>query len=80
MRRTVYIPEISKLARLKEGKTIDELKTRYPKAHYASPPKLEKIKSWLNDGYSEATDGCRVEPDGTCPHSCESWLIVMGCI
>ena len=22
-----------------------------------------------------ATDGCVVEPDGTCEHNCDSWLV-----
>jgi hypothetical protein len=32
------------------------------------------------DGDVEATDGCIVEPDGTCEHGCKSWLLVLGYI
>ena len=28
----------------------------------------------------DATDGCRVEPDGECQHGAKSWLIVLGYI
>jgi len=35
---------------------------------------------WDNDGICEATDGCIVEPDGTCEHGCPSWLIRLGFI
>ena len=38
-------------------------------------PSIEQFEEWLMDGVCEATDGCIVEPDGTCPHGCNSWLI-----
>ena len=43
-------------------------------------PTLKQLEQWMWDGIAEATDGCRVEPDGTCPHGCNSWLIEMGII
>jgi hypothetical protein len=43
-------------------------------------PSLSQIREWLVDGSCEATDGCIVEPDGTCEHGCQSWLLVMGMI
>ncbi len=43
-------------------------------------PTLEDLQEWLADGGAEATDGCWVEPDGTCPHGKPSWLIVFGMI
>jgi hypothetical protein len=43
-------------------------------------PDLSQLEEWLNDGVAEATDGCRVEPDGTCEHGCESWFLVLGMI
>jgi len=45
-----------------------------------SEPTLEQLEEWTWDGVCEATDGCLVEPDGICPHGCESWLIVLGYI
>lgn len=36
-------------------------------------PTLKQLEHWEFDGVSEATDGCQVEPDGTCPHGCKSW-------
>jgi len=38
------------------------------------------LMEWDNDGVCEATDGCIVEPDGTCEHGCPSWLIRLGFI
>ena len=44
-------------------------------------PGLKTMMRWLNDeGACRATDGCRVEPDGTCEHGCKSWLLVAGLI
>lgn len=44
------------------------------------PPSLETLLAWEDEGGCEATDGCWVEPDGTCPHGCQSWLIELGLI
>jgi len=44
------------------------------------PPTVEQLEAWLAYGGCEATDGCFVETDGTCPHGKPSWLIVMGLI
>ncbi|WP_419603160.1 hypothetical protein [Thiolapillus sp.] len=38
------------------------------------------LMEWDNDGICEATDGCLVEPDGTCEHGCPSWLVRLGFI
>ena len=43
-------------------------------------PTLADLMEWDSEGYCEATDGCIVEPDGTCEHGCESWLLVLGMI
>lgn len=43
-------------------------------------PSIEQLLAWENDGGCEATDGCWVEPDGTCPHGCNSWLVELGMI
>lgn len=44
----------------------------------SSEPSLDQIFEWLSEGVCEATDGCQVEPDGTCPHGCKSWALEMG--
>lgn len=38
-------------------------------------PSIKTLEKWLGDGVCEATDGCRVEIDGHCPHGCPSWFI-----
>lgn len=47
---------------------------------HKKPPSITKVERWMDDGVAEATDGCRVEPDGTCPHGKPSWLIELGYI
>lgn len=44
------------------------------------PPDLETLMAWEAEGGCEATDGCWVEPDGTCPHGHRSWLLELGLI
>ena len=43
-------------------------------------PTIEQLEEWLMDGVCETPDGCRVEPDGTCPHGQESWMLILGLI
>lgn len=43
-------------------------------------PDLETLMDWEAEDGCEATDGCWVEPDGTCPHGCKSWLLELGLI
>lgn len=59
--------------------TIAPRPRRYP-APTVPPPSDDDIEEWLMDTIAEATDGCEVEPDGTCPHGHPSWLLVYGLI
>jgi hypothetical protein len=44
-------------------------------------PSLEELQRQVEeDGSCEATDGCFVEPDGTCEHGQPSWLLALGLI
>jgi hypothetical protein len=43
-------------------------------------PSLATMERWMSAGVAKATDGCRVEPDGRCPHGKKSWLLVLGLI
>ena len=44
-------------------------------------PSLEELQRQVEeDGDCEATDGCFVEPDGTCEHGQPSWLLALGLI
>lgn len=43
-------------------------------------PSIAVMEHWMFDGVAEATDGCSVEPDGTCEHGHSSWLLVLGYI
>lgn len=44
------------------------------------PPTIDILTDWLETGRCEATDGCVVEPDGTCEHGNLSWLLELGLI
>jgi hypothetical protein len=43
-------------------------------------PSIKTMERWLRDCGAEATDGCWVEPDGTCEHGHSSWLLRLGLI
>ena len=44
-------------------------------------PSMEELQRQVQeDGGGEATDGCFVEPDGTCEHGQPSWLLALGLI
>lgn len=43
-------------------------------------PRLKTMIKWEEEGFCKATDGCKVEPDGTCPHGHPSWMIYLGFI
>jgi hypothetical protein len=61
-----------KLTRVGPGEYVSRPRTEEPDA--------ETIEEWMDDGGCEATDGCWVEADGTCPHGCPSWAIELGLI
>ena len=48
-----------------------------PKRPQPSPQTMTK---WICDGVARATDGCRIEPDGSCQHGYPSWFIYLGVI
>ncbi len=54
-----------------QGHTVCSCKT---------PPSIKTLEKWSMDGVAKATDGCRVEPDGSCVHGHKSWLLVIGVI
>lgn len=43
-------------------------------------PSLSDLNHWTFDSVCDATDGCRVEPDGICEHGHPSWLLYLGYI
>lgn len=54
-----------------------------PTAEVAEPQPPDKATLWQwVDAYGlcTATDGCWVEPDGTCEHGHLSWLVVLGLV
>ncbi len=68
------------LRRLRNGTTLEHYQKRFPQAIKVSCPTIATVEKWSNDGIAKAVDGCRVEPDGTCPHGYQSWMIVLGFI
>lgn len=51
-----------------------------PKPSEPKRPSIATMQRWMMDGVAKATDGCEVEPDGTCEHGKPSWLIQEGII
>jgi hypothetical protein len=51
----------------------------YPEPTIAKPSE-EELWDMLFDGLCPATDGCEVEPDGTCPHCHPAWPRRMGLV
>jgi hypothetical protein len=49
--------------------------TKWPDPTVPEPDIEEIIKTEEEYGVIEATDGCSVEPDGTCEHGYPSWLL-----
>lgn len=43
-------------------------------------PTEEELEQFIFDGVCDATDGCRVEPDGYCEHGHVSWCLYLGLI
>jgi len=43
-------------------------------------PSFATMTRWSDNGIAKATDGCKVEPDGTCSHGHSSWMLVLGLI
>ena len=43
-------------------------------------PSTATMTRWVSNGIARATDGCKVEPDGRCPHGHMSWIMRLGII
>ena len=72
-----------KVRKIKPEITLEFMQNKYPDATIEKIGKLPSEKTmdkWCSDSVAKATDGCRVEPDGICPHGKESWLLVLGYI
>ena len=79
MKMWVYNKEKG-LRRLKRYTTIEEYQKIYPDAIKVYLPHLRELDDWFVRGICGCPDGCMVEPDGVCPHGCQSWLRVLGYI
>ena len=66
------------LRQLKQGASFADYKSKYPSARKAKVPSIKTLERWSNDCVCKTPDGCRVEPDGICPHGWNSWLIILG--
>jgi hypothetical protein len=63
--------------------TLDYLQGKFPEfeiVKIGKPPGMTTLSQWVSDGVAKATDGCRVEPDGSCEHGHDSWLLALGFI
>jgi hypothetical protein len=72
--------KLIKWAQDKEGDLVKHCDLKRMTFQKVKPPTLKTLERWSDSGIAKATDGCRVEPDGTCEHGCQSWLLVLGFI
>ena len=86
MSKRVYLKIGNKLFRSKPNADVGAIVDRFrAKGHKVTvfnrrPPAMRILERWSLDGIAQATDGCRVEPDGCCMHGHNSWLLEMGLI
>ena len=76
---TVYTKERG-VRTLKSGITLSQYQEKYPNAIKVRKPSISTLERWMSDCGCESIDGCWVEPDGTCEHGQESWLLALGLI
>ena len=41
-------------------------------------PGIRSLQNASENGVCKTPDGCKVEPDGTCPHGWDSWMKILG--
>lgn len=70
--------------RLKDGLTeedfLKKLEANPDWEFDVEPPTFRQLELWVMNEVAEATDGCRVELDGHCPHGYPAWTLVYGMI
>lgn len=76
---TVYTKEKG-VRRLKEGITLEQYRTKHLDAIKVRKPSMLTLTLWSRECGCKAIDGCWVEPDGTCEHGYDSWLLALGWI
>jgi hypothetical protein len=59
-------------------KKLEQLGIIEPEA--TPKPTMQELEEWDRDGGCFTPCGCWVEPDGTCEHGQESWLLKLGWI
>ena len=68
------------LRKVKDEVTLGLVKKLAPDTIEVELPSDKQLEKWSMDGVAKAVDGCRVEPDGICPHGYPSWLLALGLI
>ena len=76
---SVSVLAIFTVGKLMSDATIDAVAKAVIRKRMAQPS-IETLERWSSNGIAKATDGCEVEPDGTCMHGCPSWLVELGFI
>ena len=68
------------IRKLKEGINFSDYKAKCPTAIRVNVPSIKTLEKWTYEGYCKTPDGCIVEPDGSCSHGFDSWLLIMNLI
>jgi len=69
--------------KIKPELSVEFMQGKYPEKRIekcCAPPSIATMEKWVSNGVAKAVDGCRVEPDGICPHGYDSWISVLGWI
>lgn len=80
MRKLTVYSKARGIRTLKQGITLNQYREKHPDAIKVHKPRPGTLEDWHSDGGCEAIDGCWVEPDGTCEHGFDSWLLALGWI
>jgi len=57
-------------------KKLDDLKLVHKRIK-DKVPSVKTLAKYMDDSICPTPDGCKVEPDGTCQHGWNAWLLIL---
>lgn len=79
---TTSVTKVSRELTEAEAQIFEQKLDEHKKVHHRvkNLPSVRTLKKWMFNGICPTPDGCKVEPDGTCEHGWNAWLLIMGVI
>ncbi len=78
---TRTITKLSRELTEEEAVQLEAKLDAIPRIHRrVKKPGFKSLEKWSMDGICPTPDGCKVEPDGTCEHGWNAWLLICGII